>query len=138
MRRPDWTHLPSFGGRDLPDTGTGLQPIRLRSEGPLGPCKATVVAEAVRLESGRQRFRVVETWQPPHAGYGEITETTLVESVEAARELAGRAADEWRQGTGRSERLAPGGRLRAGKPTGRTGLIRAVEAFRTGRTDNGR
>lgn len=120
---------PTHGGARLPIAGMAPTPIELYKAGPLGPCAATVVADAIRLESGAQRFRIVETWTPPEDGFGEITETTLVDDALEATSAAKRAADEWRQGSARSARLAPGGRLRAPAAKPGPGTMRAVGAF---------
>lgn len=126
--------------RHRPDTpapliGGGPELVELRRETALGPCKATVLTEAIRLSSGTQSFRVTESWTPPvsdtgvpvleraagaftgDAGappaIGEILLVTLFDTEADARVHAGVAARAWSQGSLRSEELAPGGKLRA-------------------------
>jgi hypothetical protein len=101
----------SFGGRRLPHAG-GHELVELHRQGPLGPCRATVVVSGLRLESGRRAYRIDERWTPPHDGFGEITETEVLYDAVRAVEAGKQRADEWRAGSARSELLAPGGRLR--------------------------
>ncbi len=101
-----------------PVAGTEPEPVVLFRASELGPCRATVVADVFQLASGRWCFRVTECWTPPVAGAGAVLEVTILPDngagAFAAARLAGETAEAWRQGSARSEELAPGGRLRAG------------------------
>lgn len=126
--RDRFVKAPTHGGARLPLAGTATPATRLWHAEALGPCRATVTVDAIRLESGRQRFRVTETWTPPERGYGEIIEVTLHDDPVDATIAGKKAADDWRRGTARSALLAPGGRLRVNTPAGGPGTMLVPDA----------